>query len=81
MNETEIMQELAFAYFAGKISKADEKKLFELTLSEFQTLKALLVLLRAVENAFSTKQSIEMVLPKFKRLHRYVRNDGILKNH
>lgn len=29
MNETEIMQELAFAYFAGKISKADEKKLFE----------------------------------------------------
>lgn len=28
MNETEIMQELAFAYFAGKISKADEKKLF-----------------------------------------------------
>ena len=36
MNETEIMQELAFAYFAGKISKADEKKLFEFIQKEEQ---------------------------------------------
>lgn len=36
MNETEIMQELAFAYFDGKISKADEKKLFEFIQKEEQ---------------------------------------------
>lgn len=36
MNETEIMQELAFAYFVGKISKADEKKLFEFIQKEEQ---------------------------------------------
>lgn len=36
MNETEIMQELAFAYFAGKISKVDEKKLFEFIQKEEQ---------------------------------------------
>ena len=36
MNETEIMQELAFAYFAGRISKADEKKLFEFIQKEEQ---------------------------------------------
>ena len=36
MNETEIMQELAFAYFAGKISNADEKKLFEFIQKEEQ---------------------------------------------
>lgn len=36
MNETEIMHELAFAYFAGKISKADEKKLFEFIQKEEQ---------------------------------------------
>lgn len=36
MNETEIMQELAFSYFAGKISKADEKKLFEFIQKEEQ---------------------------------------------
>lgn len=36
MNETMIMQELAFAYFAGKISKADEKKLFEFIQKEEQ---------------------------------------------
>lgn len=36
MNETEIMQELALAYFAGKISKADEKKLFEFIQKEEQ---------------------------------------------
>ncbi|WP_446776599.1 FecR family protein [Macellibacteroides fermentans] len=36
MNETKIMQELAFAYFAGKISKADEKKLFEFIQKEEQ---------------------------------------------
>ena len=36
MNETEIMQELAFVYFVGKISKADEKKLFEFIQKEEQ---------------------------------------------
>lgn len=36
MNETEIMQELAFAYFSGMISKVDEKKLFEFIQKEEQ---------------------------------------------